>query len=165
MFDAILKQRYDSNGFVYRYNLNLNYAAFWGSSKVTVYLLKKIDELVRSSVDLEGPLHTAATLGYNEIVHMLVYSGADVNPRQGRYYLPLYDAVKSGNGRIFMAFYDPRSGKYQDWAWPAVYCRQENYIDIVRILIAAGADVNAMPDKNLTMQNLIKARSLSRSPR
>ncbi len=147
IFDAILKQRYDSNDFVDRYNLNLNCAAFWGSSKITVYLLKRIGELVRSSVDLEGPLHTAATLGYSEIVHLLVYSGADVNPRRGRYYLPLYDAVKSGNGEIFMVYYDPRLRKYRDFLWSAVYCRPENYIDIARILIVAGADVNARPDQ------------------
>ncbi len=146
IFDAILKNKSDSMYFVYRYNDSLRTAAFWGSSRVITYLLKRRGELVSTSVDLEEPLLTAAMMGYKEIVVMLVYCGADVNSHDNKNFTPLYKAVMCGNGKLFFSFYDPRDEKYFVFSPSVDYCKPEDYIEIVKLLIAAGADVNTQPD-------------------
>ncbi|MHC9538138.1 MAG: ankyrin repeat domain-containing protein [Vulcanimicrobiota bacterium] len=127
------------------YNSALNSATCWGSARIMSFLLKN-RKLALNSVDLNKPLVSAAMMGYKNIVKLLIICGADVNSRRSRYFTPMCWAVMSGNGKLFGAYYDLRDKNFHDFYAQVKYCNPEDYIETVKMLIAAGADVNTKPE-------------------
>ncbi|MHC9538878.1 MAG: ankyrin repeat domain-containing protein [Vulcanimicrobiota bacterium] len=152
ILNAIRRNNPESIDSVKKYNAALNRAANWGSTKVTSFLLKS-HAIAHTSVDLNNPLECASTLGYKEIIKLLLSYGADANSNPEENYKPLYRAIMNGNDKMYVVYYDPRAKKYQGIDMKVNFCRSEDYIEIVKMLIAAGADVNAKPARTSSYKN------------
>jgi len=139
---TMIRNNPESVDSVKKYNAALNRAAYWGSAKVTSFLLKS-HALTHTSVDLNNPLNRGSVFGYREIVRLLLSYGADADSEHNNTWTPLYNAVMYGNGTMTVVCYDPRDKSLQCVNSKVRFCKPEDYIEIVKMLIAAGADVNA----------------------
>ncbi|MGV8122785.1 MAG: ankyrin repeat domain-containing protein [Candidatus Xenobiia bacterium LiM19] len=145
ILNAIISNNPESLDSFKKYNAALDRAACWGSKRVMSFLLKS-HALAYTSVDLDKPMISASIFGYKDIVKLLLSYGVDANSNPNNNYTPLYRALTCGNGRVFVLYYDPRAGRYQSVNMQVQFCNPEDYIEIVKMLIAAGADVNVKPE-------------------
>ncbi|MCR9235008.1 MAG: ankyrin repeat domain-containing protein [bacterium] len=96
----------------------------------------------------ETLLGIAANDNQFEIVKLLVESGADINNRN-KYGTPIFAAVWSGNPEIVDYLIKKgvggtiNCGCQQGWT-PLHKAARKGYLDIVKLLIQAGADVNSI---------------------
>ena len=152
ILSAIIRNNPESIDSIKKYNAALNRAANWGSTRVTSFLLKS-HAIAHTSVDLNNPLEFASMLGYREIAKLLLSCGADANSIPNSNYTLLYRSLECGNDKMYVVYYDPRAEKYQGIDMKVNFCRSEDYIEIVKMLIAAGADVNAKPAQTSSYKN------------
>lgn len=145
ILNAIIRNNPESLDNIKKYNAALDRAAYWGSARVMSFLLKS-HALAYTSVDLDEPMISASIFGYNDIVKLLLSYGVDANSKPDNNYTQLYRAVTCGNGKFFVVYYDPRDGRYQGVNMQVQFCNPEDYIEIVKMLIAAGANVNVKPE-------------------
>ena len=99
-------------------------------------------------------LGIAAHDGQFEIVKLLVESGADIN-HLCRCYTPIFGAVWSENPEIVKYLINRGVGESInfgcDHGWTPLHkAARKGYLDIVEILIDAGADVNSIDDADTT---------------
>jgi ankyrin repeat protein len=128
----------------FNYGTPLHCSAFWGSSKVAAFLLQKGAEIDAGS-KLGTLLIVSSAKGNKEMTGLLISRGADVNSREHYNMTPLYVTVVLGNEKVFFPYYDPRSRKY--FAFPdSGNGVKEDSVEIVKLLAAAGADVNIRPE-------------------
>ncbi len=92
------------------------------------------------------PLHFAATNGHEEIARLLIAEGANVNVNMGDYsWTPLHDAANRGHTKLVKLLLEKGAkvdAGYNYGHTPLYYAIWSEDEESVRILIAAGADVN-----------------------
>ena len=81
------------------------------------------------------PLHIAARFGRKEIVSELISCGANVNKKDGALRTPLHYAVEQGKTPIFL--------DTLDYIHRTPSCKVGDYLEITKILMKNGADINA----------------------
>jgi ankyrin repeat protein len=142
---AFLEQKPQSMNDFLGYGTPLHCAAFWGSCKVAAYLVKKGTHIDVDS-DLGTPLHISSTHGDKKMTELLLSNGANVNSKDKYGRTPLYAAVVYGDEKAFIPVYDYRIGKYCALTRIGTIGSKDDFVEIVRLLIAAGADVNLQPE-------------------
>jgi len=130
---------------IYEYETAFHCAAFWGSNRVAAFLINTYAPFDDCS-DMGTPLVVASMMGNKEIVKMLISKNAYINSYDNFKCTSLYKAVMCGYGNVFLSYYDPREGKLQSMLMKVSLEKPEDYVEIVKMLIAAGADVNKQPD-------------------
>ena len=113
----------------------LHLAADFGKMKVAQLLIKAGADVNAKNNSGLTPLHWAANSGYTNIMQLLIAAGADINAKDDDGATPLHWATAFGNTfeHIIMAV---RSGTRSR-------LNRLRRIETVRLLIAAGADINA----------------------
>lgn len=150
---------------------NLTATAENGNSPLHFVVLKEnmemLDILISSGVDIDAqnkygqtPLHFAITTDNEMIIERLISAGADIEvlDNYGRSYLdlaavgPHLEAVK-----ILLKYYTNVNSVNQSGATPLILITQalgniyeEKYIEIIKLLIKAGAEINAKDNFGLT---------------
>lgn len=112
------------------------------------------DRRLASAVNDHGetPLHVAAERNLPNIIEVLLASGADANARDRLGNTPLHSAI-SGGGVVF-ALSSPVSGTLSSGDRPKVDALNQ----VVRLLLAKGADVNASDNDGETPLFWVAAR-------
>jgi len=152
-----------------------NDISFWKA--VEANDIQQVDSLITIGVDLEirnkdgwSPMFVAAFYGYNNIAELLIRSGADINARSDDDKSPLFIAVENAQLKIARSLLNAGAeteaattaqrvncGEYEVYTrkkdrhyYPlhvAVFC---NNLDMIRLLIEHGANVNARTEMNWT---------------
>ncbi|HIF79702.1 MAG TPA: ankyrin repeat domain-containing protein, partial [Gammaproteobacteria bacterium] len=131
----------------------------WALSKGVAELLISAGADV-NAITLEGstPLHFAAWNGHNEVAELLIANGADVNvinnELAGTPFITALDwAIQQGRTEI-ADLLRKHGGmmveELRDGMTPLHAATKKGLKEVVELLIAAGADVNAMITKNKT---------------
>ncbi len=117
-------------------------AAYWDRKEVA-------ELLISLGADVSGdvsPLEVSSRNGSAAMTELLISKGAEVNTPEERARTPLYYAVLCGKNEILYRDTD-RKGKNIGAFLHFENCYStEDYIKVVRLLIAAGADVNVKWD-------------------
>lgn len=131
-------------------------AAQFGSAGTVKALLGAGADKEIKNKDGETALLVAATSGRLEVVKLLIASGADINAKSTDGSTALIAAVAGGQpgvAQVVKALVDagePVDGVNNDGATALMFACQYDGIDVVRELIAAGANVNAKDSYELT---------------
>jgi ankyrin repeat protein len=92
------------------------------------------------------PLHYAAVYGHVHLVRYLIQHGADANARDGEGLQAIHKACQFGNFEVVKALLDHGvevESLATDAAWtPLYYAAGSGDLDVIRLLISKGADVN-----------------------
>lgn len=84
------------------------------------------------------------------MTELLIAHGAHINEKDRFGQTPLLDAIKLGSP----IYYDPRAGKYQSMDPHLEAQKIDEFLKVIKRLIAAGADVNRKPQKRYIMNLL-----------
>ncbi len=115
---------------------------------VESFLKKKKDWVHRRDFAGRTALHIAALRGYLEIVKLLIAYGSDVNARiEDTMTTPLHMAVE-GPTRLSL---EP---------WESWELRYNNKMELIRLLVIRGANVNAKNNLNMTPLDVAWDRQL-----
>jgi len=112
-------------------------AIYWNRKEV-VELLISLGAKVNGIWNNGAPLCASSMNGNSEITKLLISAGADVNLGSRT---PLFSAVYYGNNQIFVSYLD-HEGKKKLYFTTGTDNSSRDYIKVVKLLIAAGADVN-----------------------
>jgi cytohesin len=120
--------------------------------------LEQVTKLIAAGADVNArdnrsqtPLHFAARNGHEEIARLLIAGGADVNVNMGdESWTPLLDAASKGHTKLVKLLLE-KGAKVDvgdDYGYtPLYYAIWSNDEESVRMLIAAGADVDKRPSQ------------------
>jgi cytohesin len=135
----------------------LHCAAFWGRRDVALFLLNKGAKI--DAYSCQGtPLHVSSMVGSREVTELLIARGADIDRRDRYGETPLYRAVKYGCFEMLSAYDDPRAPMDHAIS-PVKHSKKDDFVDVVKLLITAGADVNIQPEFSSYPDNRLKKRS------
>gem|GEM_PF-2164309 len=127
----------------------LHCAAFWGKSEVAQLLIAQGAD-VNANGPEGTPLHLSSMLGNFGVTEVLIAHGAHVNERDRLGQTPLVNAIKLGSP----IYYDPRAGKYQSIDPHLEDHKFDEFLKVIKLIIAAGADVNSKPQRRYIMNLL-----------
>ncbi len=117
--------------------------------------MAQVRALLQQGADVNAPqpdgltaLHWAAVNGSQEIVDVLLYAGASLEPRtRVGGYTPLHLAARSGKATIVRSLLE-RGAEVDQWTSTGVtalhFAAQANDAEAIRALVAHGADINAL---------------------
>jgi cytohesin len=120
--------------------------------------IEQVRKLITAGVDVNAkdkkgqtPLHFAARHGHEQIARLLIARGADVNVNMaGESWTPLLDAASTGQTKLVKLLLQ-KGAKVDvgdDYGYtPLYYAIWSEDQEMVRMLIAAGADVNSPPNE------------------
>jgi ankyrin repeat protein len=104
--------------------------------------------------DAEAPLAAAARLGHTDTALRLLAAGANPNVEDSRHFLALMRAAKHGDAalaRALVAAGAKLEAKTRFEEWPALLvAASEGHEEVVRLLLDAGANVNALKGRALS---------------
>ena len=108
------------------------------------------------------PLHAAIQGGHNDIVELLLAHGADPNAVDYQGFRPLYRAIEKENVAVINALLDKGvsvNGFTRQLSWgeedlPLSLASRVKSIELVNLLLARGADVNADPGTGYAPLNI-----------
>jgi ankyrin repeat protein len=121
--------------------------------------IEQVKKLISEGADVNGrnsrsqnPLHCAARAGNEQIARLLIAEGADVNASMGdEPWTPLLDAANSGNAKVVKLLLEKGAkvdvGDSYGYT-PLYYAIWSEDIESVKMLIAAGADINKRVNEN-----------------
>jgi cytohesin len=101
----------------------------------------------------DAPLHIAARRGYDEMVRLLLESGADPNVTDERDKTPLHFAAQEGNIgalQVLLAGGARLNARDRAGNTPLHDASVTGHLDVVKELMSAGADVNVQDDRGRT---------------
>ncbi|RYP17553.1 hypothetical protein DL765_004442 [Monosporascus sp. GIB2] len=116
----------------------------------------------------ETPLHWAASYGHPEMIKLLADYGADLNARDDKLFVPIFDACLRGNSKAVEALVtlkaDPNLKTVEnqdDPGWSPLTCASAgNHVDCVRALLEANADPEILDDSGTPLLYAVASGSL-----
>ena len=114
-----------------------------------------VDALIAAGADVDcpntygsTPLHTAITYDNTAYVDKLLAAGVDFSHPRYEQRRPLSHAIKNGGDmamiRHLLALGDDVNARFQIGYTPLILAVEEGYLDVVKLLLAHGADPNAV---------------------
>ena len=125
----------------------LHDAASSGAIEAVKALLKKGIDVNTPNENGETPLHLATFNGHLEVVQELLGAGADRNAEDEDSNIPLYGAIFNGHEKIVEALIDANPETLGNAVLLAAHLGN---VDIVNVLLAKGAPLDAFGDKEMT---------------
>ena len=146
---SLLEAGADANEMVRR-DYPLNIAATYGPAEMVTILLEAGAGLEQPGRDGLQPMHNAVLSGHKDIVALLIQKGAIVDAKEKLGRTPLVNfAARAGNDieipkMLLAAGADPNIGsaKSDDGHSALQYAAETGNLELVKLLIAAHADVN-----------------------
>lgn len=131
------------------YRCNLHLAALGGN-------VDEVAELLNDGFDVNAldpfrsttALHDAVERGHIDVISILVDRGADVEAKNGSGYTPLHEAILAQKldccRRLIEKGANPNARTGNDWPLLHVACEACTSIEIPKVLLDAGADIDAV---------------------
>lgn len=133
-------------------NYPLNVAALFGPAELVGVLLDAEADIEKPGRGGLRPLHNAAAMARSDIVALLIRKGAvvDAKDRKGRTPLNYFTAMAKSDIEtvklLLAAGADPNTEDMDQWAPLNYAVRYSGNVELGRVLIAAGADINHRKD-------------------
>jgi uncharacterized protein len=154
---ALVRQKADVNTADVEGMTALHWAAHWNDLEAVETLLAAGAKATAANRYGVTPLHEAATAGNATMVNALLRAGADANAAYGDGETPLLTASRTGNVEAVQLLLEAGARVNAAEAFrgltAVMYAAVENHGAVVRLLAAAGANVNAR-SKEYTFQAL-----------
>lgn len=140
-------------------------AAQYGEPDIVKLLIAKGANPNSKDYSGDTALHWAAYKGYTSVVNVLIAAGADINAKSNMNYTPLMEAVRQGNrnepGHRLVVQQLIEAGAnldvQSDYSTTALMeAASEGLIDMVKLLIEAGADQNIKDKQGKTAADRAK---------
>jgi ankyrin repeat protein len=136
------------------YRTPLHVAVMFGNIEIAQILLHHGARCDETDKDYETPLHIAVMLGHEKMVDLLIAGGADLNLRHIEDEPLLFLFTENDNGdRIF---YEPEK---EPGKMPIQLAAQMGHLAVVKVLLAAGAEINHdYPSRRTALMLAIRER-------
>jgi hypothetical protein len=139
------------------YHTALQAAAFNGNTTILKFLLENGADVNIIGGEYGTALQAASWSGSTSDVKLLLAAGADVNAQGGVYGTALHAAASSNDAEILAILIAAGADVHVDveplgTAIDAAFeCDADEHIDVIELLIAAGADISKLDDEDIEM--------------
>ncbi|TND08307.1 MAG: hypothetical protein FD123_2338 [Bacteroidetes bacterium] len=134
----------------------LLHAALNGDFEISKLLITSGADVNKEDKYGSTPLELAASFGHREVVALLLDAGADVNLKTKKGHTAVYEAVRNEeNGEEIVRMLIAAGATIHDCGPEPIICNCWRHVDVVRLLVAHGADINGVNREGNTLLHII----------